>query len=211
MAITLDGTTGSTQPSVAMSGATSGTVTLTPPAVAGTQGYTLPSALPTANGQALTATTAGVMSWAAAAGAGKVLQVVYSSPSNGTSSSQTLAEFATLAITPTSATSKIIFTFSGFFNGTGTSMQGGAIALYNKTQSTTLVSPGGTDSQGYSQLYFVTYFANGIGLPFSITAVDSPASTSAQTYQIQYAARNVAAPSSLPLKLCQIVLMEIAP
>jgi len=69
MAITLDGTTGSTQPSVAMSGATSGTVTLTPPAVAGTQGYTLPSALPTASGQALTATTAGVMSWATSGGA----------------------------------------------------------------------------------------------------------------------------------------------
>jgi hypothetical protein len=64
MAITLDGTTGSTQPSVAMTGSSSGTITITPPAVAGTQGYTLPSALPTANGQALTATTAGVMSWA---------------------------------------------------------------------------------------------------------------------------------------------------
>ena len=79
MAITLDGTTGSTQPSVAMSGSTSGTVTLTPPAVAGTQGYTLPSALPTVSGQALTATTAGLMSWAnaAASPAGSPTQVQY--------------------------------------------------------------------------------------------------------------------------------------
>jgi hypothetical protein len=51
-------------------GATSGTVTLTAPAVAGTQSYTLPTAQPTANGQALTATTAGVMSWATAGGGG---------------------------------------------------------------------------------------------------------------------------------------------
>jgi hypothetical protein len=62
-----------------MTGATSGTVTLTPPAVAGTQGYTLPSALPTASGQALTATTAGVMSWGAAPAGGSDTQIQYNS------------------------------------------------------------------------------------------------------------------------------------
>ena len=62
MSVLINGTTGTTQPSVAMTGATSGQVTLTPPAVAGTQGYTLPSALPTASGQVLSCTTAGVMS-----------------------------------------------------------------------------------------------------------------------------------------------------
>jgi len=51
--------------SLVLSGDTSGTVTIAAPAVAGTQSYTLPTAQPTANGQALTATTAGVMSWAA--------------------------------------------------------------------------------------------------------------------------------------------------
>jgi hypothetical protein len=43
MAITLDGTNGSTQPAVILTGATSGTVTLTPPAVAGTTTITLPA------------------------------------------------------------------------------------------------------------------------------------------------------------------------
>ena len=52
--------------SLVLSGDTSGTVTLAAPTVAGTQSYTLPTAQPTASGQALTATTAGVMSWAAA-------------------------------------------------------------------------------------------------------------------------------------------------
>jgi len=60
--LTFDGTT-TTAAAVAYKGATSGTVTLTAPAVAGTQNYTLPSALPTVNGQYLVATTAGVMSW----------------------------------------------------------------------------------------------------------------------------------------------------
>jgi hypothetical protein len=52
--------------SLALLGSTSGSVALAAPAVAGTQSYTLPTAQPTANGQALTATTAGVMSWATA-------------------------------------------------------------------------------------------------------------------------------------------------
>ena len=48
-------------------GATSGTVTMTAPAVAGTQSYTLPTALPTVSGQTLSCTTGGVMSWASSA------------------------------------------------------------------------------------------------------------------------------------------------
>jgi len=51
---------------LALLGSTSGSVALAAPATAGTQSYTLPTAQPTANGQALTATTAGVMSWATA-------------------------------------------------------------------------------------------------------------------------------------------------
>lgn len=68
MSVLINGTTGTTQPSVAMTGATSGTVTITPPAVAGTQGYTLPTGLPAANGYVLSSTTGGVMSWATAGG-----------------------------------------------------------------------------------------------------------------------------------------------
>jgi hypothetical protein len=65
--------------SLALLGATSGSVTLTPPAVAGTQAYTLPTAQPTASGQALVATTAGVMSWAtpSASPGGSTTQVQY--------------------------------------------------------------------------------------------------------------------------------------
>jgi hypothetical protein len=52
--------------SIVISGDTSGTVTLAAPTVAGTQSYTLPTAVPAASGYALTSTTGGVMSWAAA-------------------------------------------------------------------------------------------------------------------------------------------------
>jgi len=53
---------------IVLSGDTSGTVALNAPTVAGTQSYTLPTAVPAANGYALTSTTAGVMSWAATSG-----------------------------------------------------------------------------------------------------------------------------------------------
>jgi len=65
--------------SLVLSGDTSGTVTLAAPTVAGTQSYTLPTAQPTASGQALVATTAGVMSWAsvAASPGGSPTQIQY--------------------------------------------------------------------------------------------------------------------------------------
>jgi hypothetical protein len=65
--------------SLALLGSTSGSVALAAPAVAGTQSYTLPTAVPAASGYALTSTTAGVMSWAAAGGSpgGSTTQVQY--------------------------------------------------------------------------------------------------------------------------------------
>jgi len=59
---------------VTLAGSTSGTVALNAPAIAGTQSYTLPTAVPAVNGYVLSSTTGGVMSWAATApGAGDVV------------------------------------------------------------------------------------------------------------------------------------------
>jgi hypothetical protein len=65
--------------SLVLSGDTSGTVTLAAPAVAGTQSYTLPTAVPAASGYALTSTTGGTMSWASTATspAGSNTQIQY--------------------------------------------------------------------------------------------------------------------------------------
>lgn len=57
--------------SVALPGATSGVLTLTPAATTSTTTYTLPSAAPTVNGQVLSSTTTGTMSWTTA-GSGDV-------------------------------------------------------------------------------------------------------------------------------------------
>jgi hypothetical protein len=72
-------TTGTFNTSTVHKGATSGTVTISAPAVAGTQSYTLPTAVPAANGYALTSTTGGTMSWSAitASAGGSTTQVQY--------------------------------------------------------------------------------------------------------------------------------------
>jgi hypothetical protein len=80
--------------SLILSGGTSGTVTVSAPSIAGTQGYILPTALPTANGQTLTATTAGIMSWStvSAIPGGSTNQVQYNSASVFTGSSNFIFE-----------------------------------------------------------------------------------------------------------------------
>lgn len=72
-AASIDGTTGDINTTgnatvagnLVLKGATSGTVTIHSPTVAGTQDYTLPVATPSVTGYVLSSTTAGVMSWVA--------------------------------------------------------------------------------------------------------------------------------------------------
>jgi len=83
--LTFNGTTLTTG-GLSLKGSTSGTVTITAPATAGTQSYTLPAGVPSVNGQALTSTTAGVMSWSTVsspAATPTVLGTVYGSMTSG--------------------------------------------------------------------------------------------------------------------------------
>jgi hypothetical protein len=134
--------------SLALLGATSGSVTLTPPAVAGTQAYTLPTAQPTASGQALVATTAGVMSWAAvtASPAGSTTQFQYNNAgafagasnltyaangpvvtSLGVGSTTPSASGAGIAFPATQSASTDANTLDDYEEGTWTPTQGSAI------------------------------------------------------------------------------------
>jgi hypothetical protein len=154
MAIILDGTTGSSQPAVTLTGATSGSITLTPPAVAGTQGYTMPSALPTASGQALTATTAGVMSWAAAGG----------SPggSNGQFQYNNSSAFGGASILTYNATGPIVATTLGV--GAATPSNSGSGITFPSTNSP---SSNANTLDDYEQGTYTPTDLSGAGLTFS--------------------------------------------
>ena len=162
------------------------------------------------NGHVLTADSAEAtgMKWAAAAGGGKVLQVV--SATTATTATITTSTFAdtnlSVTITPTSATSKILVMASqtNYSNNAG-------VSLYVK----------GRLVRGSTSIYENQY-VSGFGVPnatgtmesigfYSPVYLDSPATTSATTYKTQLAmqsAGTVVANFGTP-GTSSIVVMEI--
>ncbi len=135
------------------------------------------------NGHVLTAdsTAATGLKWAAAAGGGKVLQVV--NATYGTETSSTSSTYAdtglTATITPSSATSKIlvVITQQGIQKSSGNSQTAVDIKLLR----------GATDilTMGDSNAYTNSAVFNQVG-SVSASYLDSPATTSATTYKTQF-------------------------
>jgi hypothetical protein len=163
---------GDSMSAIVLSGDTSGTITLDAPAVAGTNTINLPAATGTLalTGAAVTRSQLPV---------GSVLQVVNSAFSTGiSSSSSTLSDTGlTATITPTSATSKILVLVD--LNGCGKDT--------GNTYMRTALLRGATNIaflgvfEGYTGNSSSTFYGN-----ISTNYLDSPATTSATTYKIQY-------------------------
>ena len=137
------------------------------------------------NTQVLTAdsTTATGLKWATPAGGGKVLQVVQGTYNTEVSSSSTtyVATGLTVSITPTSATSKIYVhaIINGLTKSSGSANNASNIRLLRNAATTIITSSGinytGTDGTNQGQ---------GV-----IQYLDSPATTSATTYDVYFANR----------------------
>lgn len=160
------------------------------------------------NGQVLTAdsTAATGMKWAAAAGGGKVLQVIMGSTSSavGNSTSTYADTGLTATITPSSSSSKVLVLVSQ--NGVGVT-EGNAS---NRIQAKLL--RGGTDIAKFAEdsIWSNTALLK-FGFSYSLNYLDTPATTSATTYKTQFNNMNNTAAAYVQVSnsLSTIILMEI--
>jgi hypothetical protein len=159
------------------------------------------------NGQVLTADSAAAtgMKWAAAAGGGKVLQVLQQVYTTETSSSSaTYADSGiTLNITPSSASSKVLImvTVNGILKTNGNADNS---MFLNIVRTSTQLTQG--TYIGYTNSLSTLYPGS-----FAMTYLDSPATTSATTYKVQLKNAVSAASVSFNKESSQstITLMEI--
>jgi len=173
--------------SVSIAGDTSGSIILAAPAIAGSSTLTLP----TTGGTVLSNKTAGT-----------VIQTVYSNPSTQYStSSSTQIPTVSLAITPQFSSSKILVNWmiAGGCNG-GSNV--GARWLLYKNGSMIVDYP--------YVLYNSSGSAGQVLNPVPIIYVDSPATTSAVTYQLYVAAQGSTTVTVNNYYSSVLVLQEIA-
>ncbi len=152
---------------------------------------TLPNKPPTVSGQALTATTAGVASWATAGG-GKVLQVIHVTDTGvgDTTTNSTYTNTSTTgSITCSATTSKVFVIINGSSTGyraNDNNQYNSAVCLYETVTSTRY--PGGASDYGFGRgpAYFPsTHGDQRFGFVMSGFWLHSPNSTSALTYTVQ--------------------------
>jgi hypothetical protein len=158
--------------SLVLPGATSGSVTIDVPAVAGTNAITLPAN----SGTIITTASNGQSLQRAVLPVGTILQVVSATTTTYVTANSTTYVDSTLtaSITPTSATSKILVIINQGFGVSGSGNVGNIKLVRNSTDVQTygfgIFYTGASDIYGYS----------------SNTYLDSPASTSSVTYKTQF-------------------------
>jgi len=165
--------------SIVLQGSTSGSVTLQEPAVAGTTVLDLPAV----SGTILTTGSSGQSIPKAALPTGSVLQVVqYSTTTQVTTTSTSFVDVTnfTASITPTSSTSKILalINLNGVLHG-ATTAQAASFRILRGASEIAIA---------YNFLY-MPFNAIDITGSLGMSYLDSPATTSATTYKLQWYSR----------------------
>jgi hypothetical protein len=208
-------------------GGTSGTVTITnsmateitakADLIVGTGNATFDNLPVGTNGHVLTADSTVSptgLKWAAPAGGGKILQVVYGSTTTPTSVVSTSFTDSTLSasITPSSATSKVLV-----FTNLATSMSRSSTEIGFAQQlvraSTNILTPDGSNKKGSGLVAVAAATLVIMHNRTSLMYLDSPATTSATTYKIQIACSTTADGGNVEAQTnsatSNIILMEV--
>ena len=122
-------------------------------------------------------------SWAAIAG-GKILQVVQTEKTDSfstTSSAYVDVTGVSVSITPSSATNKVLILLSGI-GGINSTVQ---VAKFNLVRDSTNIAQ--STGSAISDQTFIVYGTSIGSDSFSVTYLDSPATTSSTTYKLQMA------------------------
>jgi hypothetical protein len=171
-----------------------------------------------ANNTVLTAdsTAATGLKWAAAAGGGKVLQVVQGTTTTSTTIASTTYTDTTLTatITPSAATSKILCLVSQNFKNqrTGGAADGGS-SIKLVRGATDIVTRGAQEVDLLYLIDAVTSTNTAFAMVTNIMYLDSPSTTSATTYKTQGSVRFTANSNQVTYQTgssqSQIILLEI--
>ena len=146
------------------------------------------------------------MKWAAPAAGGKILQVVQGTQTTGVSTTSTsyVTTNLTASITPASSSNKVLIIVTSAVYPTGPTY-GAFFTIFRGTVS-------GTNLATSSPAYFQYPFSPNTGSPYfplSITYLDSPSTTSSQTYTFAIRADNAVATVGTLSSTQTMILMEV--
>ena len=162
---------------IRLNGSTSGYTEIDCPSVGGNNTLVLPTGNGS-SGQVLSTNGSGALSWI---GAGKILQVAQATLGSTVTTSSTSATSTGLSvsITPSSSSNKVLLFASATIGHSGTNL-----ARFAFARGTTVIN-GGSGNSG--AVYYINTSGNGnTGVPWSMTYLDSPSTTSSTTYSVYY-------------------------
>ena len=156
------------------------------------------------NGQTLVAdsSTATGLKWATASGGGKVLQVVSTYSTTSTSESAgTYTDYISASITPATTGSRILV-LATIYNKTLADATGAGGTTFNIVRTATQV---------YENFRYINNVGNGGELrePIAMNFLDSPSTTSATTYKVQFKRFNATSTCGNQNYASSLTLLEI--
>ena len=182
-----------------LNGSTSGFTEIDAPAVAGSNTLVLPTGNGT-SGQVLSTNGSGALSWI---GAGKILQVASANRIGEISTTSTSFTDIGLSvsITPLASTSKVFVLYTGSVGNDG-NQQSYLTLIRNSTNL-------GNGNQGFIRIWFNSSTNYNFG-GFSMSYLDSPATTASTTYKVQFRTASGTVFASSGNSTDTLTVMEVA-